>query len=83
MSSKAILDNIIIVNNPSLFTDRINIQVTFSVTEPLSEPLQWNITYVGSAMSEDYDQVLEEFEVGPVDENSTLQFNIECDAPDA
>ena len=59
MSSKIILDNIMIEKNPTNFTDRIGIQVTFSCVEPIAEPLQWSIIYVGSALSEDYDQVLE------------------------
>ena len=59
MTSKIILDNIIIQKNPSLFTDGICLQVTFSATDSLTEPLQWNIIYVGSAISEDYDQILE------------------------
>ena len=36
MSSKIILDNIMIEKNPTNFTDRIGIQVTFSCIEPIA-----------------------------------------------
>lgn len=44
--------------------------------------MEWKIIYVGSAKNEEYDQVLEEFEIGPIDEQSTMKFSVECPAPD-
>ena len=82
MSAKIILDNILTSSSPALFTDDINFEVTFSVSEPISEPLVWRITYVGSAYSEDFDQILEEFEVDSIDTCGTLKFDIACKSPD-
>ena len=74
MSSKIILDNIIVKNNPATFTDPLCFEVTFSCLEPISHPLSWRIIYVGSALTEDYDQTLEEFEIPPIESASTLKF---------
>ena len=38
--------------------------------------------YVGSARDEAYDQVLEEFEIGSIQEESTMKFSVECPGPD-
>lgn len=77
MSSKIILDNIIVKNNPARFSDSLCFEVTFSSLEPINYPLSWKIIYVGSALTEDYDQVLEEFEIPPIETASTLKFEIE------
>jgi histone chaperone ASF1 len=44
--------------------------------------LSWKIIYVGSALSEDFDQTLEEFDIGPIENKSTLKFDISCSSPD-
>ena len=59
MIPKITLNSVIVINNISAFNDKISMEVTFSTTKLLSEPIQWKIVYVGSALSEDYDQVLE------------------------
>ena len=82
MSARVILDNIIVKDNPASFLDNINFEVTFTALEPLPFPLSWKIIYVGSALSEDYDQTLEEFDIDPIEQNSTLKFDISCANPD-
>lgn len=82
MSCRITLDNIVTSCTPALFTDEISFEVTFSALEPVPFPLLWKIIYVGSAYSEDYDQVLEEFEIDPIDNCGTLKFDIACSNPD-
>lgn len=57
--------------------------MTFTSLLQIDGPLQWKIIYVGSASNESHDQILEEFEIGPFEEPSTMKFEIECEAPDA
>lgn len=59
MSAKIILDNIAVKNNPAKFNDPICFEVTFTSVEPLIYPLNWKVIYVGSALDEDHDQVLD------------------------
>nr|VVW86844.1 unnamed protein product [Nymphaea colorata] len=74
--SKIQIDNITIVNPKAAPCDLIRIAVTFTALAPLPTALNWKITYVGSAFSEEYDQVLEEFEIGPIKEASTMSFTV-------
>ena len=83
MSAKIILDNIMVKDNPCSFLDNINFEVTFTALEALQFPISWKIIYVGSAISEDYDQTLEEFDIDPIENSSTLKFDISCSNPDA
>ena len=83
MSAKIILDNIITSSTPASFTDDISFEVTFSVLEPTEFPISWKVTYVGSAYSEDYDQVLEESVIDPIDNFGIMKFDIDSKSPDA
>jgi histone chaperone ASF1 len=80
--SRVQIDNITIVNPKAAPCDLIRLAVTFTALQPLPTPLTWKITYVGSAFTEDYDQTLEEFEIGPIPEASTMSFTVECDPPE-
>lgn len=55
------IDNITITNPKALVSEPIRFQITFTALQPLPHPILWRIIYVGSAFTEDYDQVLEEF----------------------
>lgn len=61
MTSKIILDNISVGNNPAPFLDNISLEITFTAVDTIPDKLDWRIIYVGSAKDETYDQVLEEF----------------------
>lgn len=82
MASKVILDNISVKNNPALFQDNIELDITFTAVDAIPSLLEWRIIYVGSAKNEDFDQLLEEFEIGPIQEESTMKFTVECPPPD-
>lgn len=54
------------LNNPCPLTHAFSFEITFECLADLSEDLEWNVVYVGSAESSEKDQILESVEVGPV-----------------
>ncbi|KAH6615650.1 ASF1 like histone chaperone-domain-containing protein [Chaetomium sp. MPI-SDFR-AT-0129] len=70
-----------VVNNPSKFTDKYVFEITFECLEPLQKDLEWKLTYVGSAQSDNYDQELDSLLVGPIPVGIN-KFVFEADPPD-
>ena len=66
--------------NPAKFSDVMNWRMRVEVLDKLTEPISVSIVWVGSANSNNYDQVLDEFDVGPFPVG-TSEFNLACDAP--
>jgi len=60
--------NVVVLDNPSQFLNPFQFEITFECIEDLPEDLEWKIIYVGSAESEEFDQVLDTVYVGPVPE---------------
>lgn len=60
--------NVVVLDNPAQFMDKLEFEITFESVEDLPEDLEWKIIYVGSAESEEYDQILDTVYVGPVPE---------------
>ncbi len=60
--------NVLVLDNPSPFLNPFQFEITFECIEDLAEDLEWKIIYVGSAESEEYDQILDTVYVGPVPE---------------
>uniref|UniRef100_A0A3Q3IFV9 Anti-silencing function 1B histone chaperone n=1 Tax=Monopterus albus TaxID=43700 RepID=A0A3Q3IFV9_MONAL len=58
--------NVAVLDNPSPFGNPFQFEITFECMEDLPEDLEWKIIYVGSAESEEYDQILDSVLVGPV-----------------
>ncbi len=73
--------NVVVQNNPSRFLSKFELEITFECLEELPEDLEWKIIYVGSAESEEFDQVLDTVYVGPVPEGRH-KFVFEADPPD-
>ena len=69
------------LDNQSSFLNSFQFELTFKCIEELKEDLEWKMIYVGSAESEDYDQVLDTIYVGPVPEGRH-KFVFEADPPD-
>ncbi|KAE9572381.1 Histone chaperone [Colletotrichum fructicola] len=69
-----------ILNNPAKFTDKYEFEITFECLESLEKDLEWKLTYVGSATSDQYDQELDSLLVGPIPVG-TNKFVFEADAP--
>ena len=51
--------NVVVLDNPSQFNNPFQFEITFECIEDLPEDLEWKIIYVGSAESEEFDQVCE------------------------
>ena len=49
--------NVVVLDNPSQFLNPFQFEITFECIEDLPEDLEWKIIYVGSAESEEFDQV--------------------------
>lgn len=79
--AKAQILNIVVLDNPSMFFNPFQFEITFECIEDLKDDLEWRIIYVGSAESEDYDQVLDTVFVGPVPEGRHM-FVFQANAPD-
>merc|ERR1712227_334804 len=60
--------NVLVLYNPAQFMSKLEFEITFECIEDLPEDLEWKIIYVGSAESEEYDQILDTVYVGPVPE---------------
>ena len=66
--SKVQINNVVVLNNPAAFGSAFQFQITFDCMENLEDDLEWKLTYVGSAESSAYDQILDTIYVGPVPE---------------
>jgi len=70
-----------ILNNPAKFGDSYNFEITFECLETLEKDLEWKLTYVGSATSDEHDQELDFLLVGPIP-IGVNKFVFEADPPD-
>ncbi|EGY19509.1 Histone chaperone ASF1 like protein [Verticillium longisporum] len=70
-----------VLNNPAKFTDKYEFEITFECLEQLQKDLEWKLTYVGSATSDQYDQELDDLLVGPIPVGVN-KFIFEAGAPD-
>ncbi|KAK4131411.1 histone deposition protein Asf1 [Trichocladium antarcticum] len=69
-----------VMNNPAKFTDKYEFEITFECLDPLQKDLEWKLTYVGSAQSDNYDQELDSLLVGPIPVGIN-KFVFEADPP--
>ncbi|XP_007532473.1 histone chaperone ASF1B isoform X2 [Erinaceus europaeus] len=72
--------NVAVLENPSPFHSPFRFEISFECSEALADDLQWKIIYVGSAESEEFDQVLDSVLVGPVPAGRHM-FVFQADAP--
>ncbi|CAG2057663.1 unnamed protein product [Timema podura] len=79
--AKVQLCNVSVLDNPSAFHNPFQFEITFECIEDLKEDLEWKMIYVGSAESEEYDQVLDTIYVGPIPEGKHM-FVFQADPPD-
>ncbi|KAE9369733.1 histone deposition protein Asf1 [Stipitochalara longipes BDJ] len=70
-----------VLNNPAKFGDSYEFEITFECLEPLQKDLEWKLTYVGSATSDEHDQELDSLLVGPIPVGVN-KFIFEADPPD-
>lgn len=69
-----------VLNNPCKFKDPFTFEICVSCQAELEDDLEWKLVYVGSADSEEYDQVLENVFVGPLNIGIN-QFTFQAPAP--
>lgn len=79
--AKVHIVNVVVLDNPSPFFNPFQFEITFECVEDLQEDLEWKIIYVGSAESENCDQILDTVYVGPVPEGKHM-FVFQADPPD-
>lgn len=79
--AKVYITNVVVLDNPTNFLNPLQFELTFECIEELKEDLEWKMIYVGSAESEQYDQVLDTIYVGPVPEGRHI-FVFQADPPD-
>merc|ERR1711939_1009759 len=65
---------------PAKFGDSYEFEITFECLEPLQKDLEWKLTYVGSATSDEHDQELDSLLVGPIPVGVN-KFLFEADPP--
>ncbi|XP_055625356.1 histone chaperone asf1 [Toxorhynchites rutilus septentrionalis] len=78
--AKVHITNVVVLDNPSSFLNPFQFELTFECIEELKEDLEWKMIYVGSAESEEFDQVLDTIYVGPVPEGRHI-FVFQADSP--
>ncbi|XP_038628621.1 histone chaperone ASF1B [Tachyglossus aculeatus] len=74
--------NVSVLQNPSSFHSPFQFEISFECCEALSDDLEWKIIYVGSAESEEFDQVLDSVLVGPVPAGRHM-FVFQANAPNS
>ncbi|KAK9790758.1 hypothetical protein WJX73_006500 [Symbiochloris irregularis] len=70
-----------VLNNPTFFSAPLQFEIAYECHCELQHDLEWKLTYVGSAESEKYDQVLDSVLVGPV-RAGQFRFVFQTDGPD-
>lgn len=75
------LTNIVVLDNPTSFTNPFTFEVTFECVQELEDDLEWKVLYVSDAEDAEQDQVLEEVMVGPVPVGVN-KFVLQSAAPD-
>lgn len=73
--------NVVILENPTWFTNPLSFEITFECPESLADDLEWKIVYVGSAEDSACDQILADVLVGPVPAG-TNKFVLHASPPD-
>ncbi|KAJ7567187.1 hypothetical protein O6H91_02G135800 [Diphasiastrum complanatum] len=73
--------NVAVLDNPSMFLNPFQFEISYECLVPLKDDLEWKIIYVGSAEDEKYDQVLESVLVGPVNVGN-YRFVFQADPPE-
>lgn len=73
--------NVTVLDNPARFENPFQFEIEFECIAPIPDDIEWKLTYVGSAESDDYDQLLDSVDVGPM-QVGPYKFVFQADAPD-
>ncbi|GLJ14898.1 hypothetical protein SUGI_0242440 [Cryptomeria japonica] len=80
MSSCVNITNVTVMDNPAMFLNPFQFEISYECISPLKDDLEWKLVYVGCAEDEKYDQDLETVFVGPVNVGS-YRFVFQADPP--
>ncbi|EGF82969.1 hypothetical protein BATDEDRAFT_8712, partial [Batrachochytrium dendrobatidis JAM81] len=69
-----------VLNDPAPFLAPLQFEITFEVVSEVKEDLEFKVIYVGSAQTQEFDQILESVMVGPVPVGVS-KFVLEAPAP--
>ncbi|KAJ8331661.1 hypothetical protein BDV3_000164 [Batrachochytrium dendrobatidis] len=72
--------NVQVLNDPAPFLAPLQFEITFEVVSEVKEDLEFKVIYVGSAQTQEFDQILESVMVGPVPVGVS-KFVLEAPAP--
>jgi len=61
------VENVIVVKPKGMFSDDIVFDIEFECTVAIPTAIRWEVIYVGSATSHDFDQTLANVFVGPIE----------------
>jgi histone chaperone ASF1 len=75
------ISNVVVENNPAPFLTQLKFQITFECLRELPDTVEWKLIYIGSAKDQSYDQLLDSFEMGPL-QPGVMQFTVESNPPD-
>lgn len=75
------VENVVVVQPKGMFSDPIIFDIEFECTVAIPTAIRWEVIYVGSATSHDYDQKLADVYVGPI-EVGILRFVLKTDPPE-
>lgn len=81
MASCVSITNVTVLDNPAMFLNPFQLEISYESLLPLKYDLEWKLLYVGCAEDERYDQVLETVHVGPV-KVGNYRFVLQADPPE-
>eukprot|EP00301_Raphidiophrys_heterophryoidea_P018588 c3587_g1_i1.p1 GENE.c3587_g1_i1~~c3587_g1_i1.p1 ORF type:complete len:248 (-),score=62.24 c3587_g1_i1:174-863(-) len=70
-----------VLDNPTAFLNPFQFEISFECLTALQDDLEWKVIYVGSAVDEKCDQVLDSVQVGPL-QAGFMKFVFQVDPPD-
>lgn len=81
MASCVSITNVTVLDNPAMFLNPFQLEISYESLIPLKYDLEWKLIYVGCAEDERYDQVLQTVHVGPV-KVGNYRFVLQADPPE-
>lgn len=74
--------NVGVLDNPAPFMNPFQFEIQFECIAPLDDDIEWKLVYVGSAESDQHDQLLDSICVGPM-QVGNYKIVFQAEPPDA
>lgn len=75
------ITNVTVLDNPARFQNPFQFEVSFECLALLPDDIEWRLIYVGSAESDEHDQMLDSVLVGPMQVGG-YKIVFQAEAPD-